>query len=192
MALVSPPSTAPIATPARTRASRASASATDGAQGVDQDGDNTRPEQGEPDIRQGRGQTQHAHRHGDRKGGTGVDPEDAGIGERVAGERLDQRAICERRPHDETDHSPGESRLVDHQVIDAGDVVGPERSPDRRPGNRVRPSSEAQHRHRGQGARGDDRRPAHSMVGAEPGTPLIDLFDGCLQRHRRGHSPAPS
>ena len=89
-----------------------------GSQRVDQDRGDGRAGKGEPHVRPEARQAEERDRGDHCGGGSGVDAEDAGVGEWIAGQRLHQRAgEAERGAGGEAEQRPGDPELADDLVV---------------------------------------------------------------------------
>ena len=74
--------------------------------------------EGEPHVAEQRRQAEAVDADDDEQGGAGVDAEDAGIGQRVAGEALHDRAAdAERGAGEQADDGAGDAQRADDQVV---------------------------------------------------------------------------
>jgi hypothetical protein len=103
----------------------------------------------------GLGDAEQADRGDDRRAGPGVDAEDAGVGERVAGQRLHQRPRQpERHPDQQPERGARQPDVGHDRRVAAVEMAG-QRLHDLRERDRARPHRKAQKdRERERGERG--------------------------------------
>ncbi len=99
---------------------RGRARTSESAQQIDQHAGGHRPGEREPDEAVHRADAEDPDGHHDGEGGARAHAEDAGVGQRIAGQRLHQRAReAERGAGGETEGGTGQSYRPDH-VVDTG------------------------------------------------------------------------
>ena len=155
---------------------RRGASAADGGEGVDEQHRHATPAKREPDVGGDAGQPEQADRDDDEQPGAGVDPEDLGVGERVAGHRLDDGAGDAERGADEDRQDGPRHPQVAHDRLVAGAGVVRERVPDRGRGQVLGADDDAQQAAPRRAPRRTRRAPARAGRWWRPAPPVASAM----------------
>jgi hypothetical protein len=165
MALVNDWSSAVIGDPGERQFHRCGPGPAQPPQEEDHDTRDERPAEREPHIAVQRGGPEHPDRQDDREGRPGAHPENARVGERIAGQGLHQRAgQAERGARRQAEQGAGHAHRPDDVVDEAAGRMAEDRAHDLVERDAERAQGDRQQRQ--QDEEGDDQ--CHQHRGAKP------------------------